>query len=373
VQVTVRRDRGTLIVSVGDVGASLWLRSDGLARHWGDIPGPNAHGVIDASAQAEVRAQCQRLPADLRQVVLEVSNSAVLRLTLELPAATEENLAEVLAFEMDRHTPFRADQVYFGYDIESRDRQRRRIRVRLRVLARATVDAWCQWLDALGLAPTIVGCRDADSGAMLEPVDCGLARGAREPVWQGRIRWAAAAVVAGAAVVSLVLPLNELRDRGRTLGAQVAQARAQANQVLHTLDEIKTLRERAELLVRRKSQMPPVVELLAEVARIFPDDTWVSRFELTNEGVRIRGESKSASALIGMLEESRLFHGAQFASPVTRNQSTDRDRFVLAVKVRKDRWSERGNESSSEPNTGPVGERPARPAVGVAGARGGSR
>src|SRR5450759_6024403 len=40
---------------------------------------------------------------------------------IRLPLATEENLREVLGFEMDRHTPFKAEQVYFDYRIVKRD------------------------------------------------------------------------------------------------------------------------------------------------------------------------------------------------------------------------------------------------------------
>src|SRR6185295_2369308 len=38
-----------------------------------------------------------------------------------LPAATEENLAQVLGFEMDRLTPFKSDEVYFDQRVVSRD------------------------------------------------------------------------------------------------------------------------------------------------------------------------------------------------------------------------------------------------------------
>ena len=39
-----------------------------------------------------------------------------------MPAATEENLPQVLSFEMDRLTPFRSDEVYFDHRVVGRDR-----------------------------------------------------------------------------------------------------------------------------------------------------------------------------------------------------------------------------------------------------------
>ena len=50
-----------------------------------------------------------------------------------MPAATEENLRQVLGFEMDRLTPLRADEVYFDYRVVSRDAAAGQIAVQLAV------------------------------------------------------------------------------------------------------------------------------------------------------------------------------------------------------------------------------------------------
>ena len=47
------------------------------------------------------------------RIVLCIPAERVLQRNLTLPAAAEENLRQVLAFEMDRQTPFKADQIYF--------------------------------------------------------------------------------------------------------------------------------------------------------------------------------------------------------------------------------------------------------------------
>jgi general secretion pathway protein L len=70
-------------------------------------------------AQFPLDARDSALPdihAGTRQVVLLLPPERLLDTTVTLPAATEENLREVLAFEMDQLTPFTVDQVYYGFE-----------------------------------------------------------------------------------------------------------------------------------------------------------------------------------------------------------------------------------------------------------------
>ena len=58
-----------------------------------------------------------------------------------MPAATEENLAQVLSFEMDRLTPFRADEVYFDHRVVGRDAAAATLAVLVAVARRDIVDS----------------------------------------------------------------------------------------------------------------------------------------------------------------------------------------------------------------------------------------
>ena len=68
--------------------------------------------------------------------LLELPAERVLQRTVDLPLAAAENLREVLGFEMDRHTPFKAEDVAFDYHIVSTDRQTKRLLVDLTVAPR---------------------------------------------------------------------------------------------------------------------------------------------------------------------------------------------------------------------------------------------
>ena len=74
------------------------------------------------------------------QVRVLLGADQVLQKRISLPAAIEENLREVMGFELDRHTPFVASQAYYDVKLLRRDPQRDVIDVLLAVAARAVVD-----------------------------------------------------------------------------------------------------------------------------------------------------------------------------------------------------------------------------------------
>ncbi len=60
------------------------------------------------------------------KVAVALPRSQVLRKTIVLPAAVEENLGQALAWDLDRHTPFKPEEVYFDAVVIGRDPRRRK-------------------------------------------------------------------------------------------------------------------------------------------------------------------------------------------------------------------------------------------------------
>src|SRR2546423_2540261 len=99
---------------------------------------------LDAAEQTVLmRSELQRAfqveQAPIR-LALVLSPAQTLRKHLRLPQAVEENLHAAIAFEMDRYTPFRAEQVYFDCAVIARDYEARQIDIALAVAARSVVD-----------------------------------------------------------------------------------------------------------------------------------------------------------------------------------------------------------------------------------------
>ena len=83
-------------------------RAGGSERQLGSIR-------IDAdpdTAKSALRPLIADLDFDRVLVCLHLPAGLALRKIIDLPAAAEENLLQVLAFEMDRLTPFAAEAVH---------------------------------------------------------------------------------------------------------------------------------------------------------------------------------------------------------------------------------------------------------------------
>ena len=116
------------------------------------------------------RSSNPNLPGDrnLRMLLLDAED--VLTRTFTLPLAAEENLREVLSFEIPRKTPFSADQVYYDFVVGSRDAKTRTLVVELVLAPRRVIDRSLEELVGLAIDVDSVSVLRAD-GLRAMPVN----------------------------------------------------------------------------------------------------------------------------------------------------------------------------------------------------------
>src|SRR5712671_8168227 len=76
-----------------------------------------------------------------RTTVLRLGEADVLGKTVTLPLAAERELDQVLAFEMDRETPFSPEDIFWNHRVAQRDRSRGQLAVRLLLVPRTSLAA----------------------------------------------------------------------------------------------------------------------------------------------------------------------------------------------------------------------------------------
>lgn len=308
-------------------------------RHGGDRPG-ELDRIRPGHEDAEMtRERLPRLLADFEEehprTILCLPRRRLLVKRLHLPAATEENLRQVLAFEMDRQTPFKADSVYFDYRILGHDPRTRELILDLVVVPRETLHAAVEEAESRGLVLDGVDAL-ADGTAGPEPFGANLLPAERR-VRRTRTATRVNAALGAAAVLLLGLVMWQSlaikRDRVEALEQRVAEARQEAMAVAELRGELDEAVRSANFLVRKKEGHPVLVNVLQELTQLLPDDTWLTRLRLEDGEAQLYGESQSASRLISILDDSPMLSGANFISPVTTNTSTGDERFNLEVEI----------------------------------------
>ena len=88
---------------------------------------------------------------------------------------------------------------------------------------------------------------------------------------------------------------------------------------------------RQTFLDRSRSGRATAVEVLDELSRRLPDDTYLEKFALEGDRITLIGQSSQASALVGRLEGSKLWRAPALTGALVPDPRTHRDRFTLVA------------------------------------------
>ncbi len=290
-------------------------------------------------ARAMVRTMLEAAGETRGRARLVLAHSDALLRRATMPAATEENLGQVLAFEMDRLTPFRADEVYYDHRVVSRDTAAGTIAVVVAVARRDLVDRHVDLLRSLGVTVEGVTVREdvpqPGGGLNLMPAEL---RGESETP---RARMMKRVLFVLAAVLLLaVLAYPAIRKREAIISLHPVEARAQteAQATDKLAQELERLVAEYNFLLAKKHGTPPVLAYVEEISRLLPDNTWVQQLDLKQAGktreLQIQGETASSSKLIEILEQSTLLQNATTRGTVTRGSLPGTERFFIAAEAK---------------------------------------
>jgi general secretion pathway protein L len=280
------------------------------------------HSVLDENLRALPR-------------VLGLPAASLLRRTLSLPVAALETLDAVLGFELDRQTPFKAEQVYFASRVLKHDAGAKQVQVELLVVPRPVLEQSVAALGALseGLAGVdVLDPRGRRLGVNLLPVE----RRARQPRTQPLIQ-------AGLLLASIVLVffgMGQIVDNRlaavESMQEQVQAQREHAREVSALRAQLEDSAAAANFLAVQKQTQASMLLLLEEVTRLLPDDTFLTRLSVSGNQVSLSGYSSQALKLVGELQKSELLKDAALNGGVQPEPRVSRDLFNINARYGPD-------------------------------------
>ena len=333
-----RRHQGSVLCLAIDArGVRVSHRENGVVHALGEVTYAD-----DGEPSAHDRELLQALTAGLRPESTRCESAVAPGLALvkevDLPAAAQENLHQVLGFEMQRLTPFTAEEVYFQHEILGRRDDR--LRVLIAVVPRHIVDRAIALLPHWNLKPSVAPNRAPPrhlGETSMTDADGGVTLGFRDPSYReprgGGLKaalWLLNLALVGAAVA---VPVVHEQDYLADLQVRLSAALGAAETAAGIADEVERLRAEAQFLADSAAARVSMVELLEELSARLPDETWVFRLDLRDATVHVHGSSTAASSLIATLENSASLSNVRFASPVLREGNTGRDRFHITAEI----------------------------------------
>lgn len=291
-------------------------------------------GQARAAAVRQLMAQQDRA-ADAWTILLPAGS--FVRKSIELPLAAEESLRQVIGFELDRHTPFKAAHAEFDVRVLGRTRDNANIRVEFVAAPRSIVQAMRQQAEALGLRIASISPFIEDSGWRefdLLPHDASARKGLSPALRLNLAIGATFLVLLGAA---LAVPILQKRDAAIRLLPKLDEARAESEKVQKTRSELEKLVTDANFLLGKKYAQVPATQLVEDLSRIFPDTTWIAALEVKAGKQRelvLTGETASATRVVEMLEQIPYLKNPTFRSPLSKTPGQVAERFVIAAEFK---------------------------------------
>ncbi len=320
-----RRERREVVLLLNPDETVVLERTGHRARMIGAVH-------ADPTAQREpLAALLHRVNPGRKPVTICLSGELGLRKIINLPLAARDDLDQLLRFEMDRLTPFRADEVYFAQRIIDTDTANRRIAVELAVAPKSVVE------HALQTAQTV--------GATAARLELGVARqGGEEPLnllphesgdgtSRRRLIRALMLIALFLAVVAVAIPLQRQRTKLAALTDQVAATKVEAEESYALRAQLDQLTQTGYFLLTEKGRRPMATEVLAELTRLVPDQAHLAQLILQDGELQLHGSAATASDLISRLDQSPLFRAPQFRSPVTQDGDDGREYFHVSVEL----------------------------------------
>jgi len=150
------------------------------------------------------------------------------------------------------------------------------------------------------------------------------------------------ALIALIALVVTALPIWQKRVYAISLSRLVDQAKVQADASGALRDELERLTGDYNFALQRKYAFPAALQVVEDVTKLLPDDTWLTQFEMktTARGkdarreIVLRGESANAGRLVSLLEDSKVFEQAAPRSPTTKIQPGPGEIFDLGAQLK---------------------------------------
>jgi general secretion pathway protein L len=279
---------------------------------------------------AGLREALARLPRAMRTTsVLRVSADLLLEREITLPLAAEHDLKRVVAYELDRLTPFRADEVFWSCLAGKRDPARNRVHVRVTVVPYVRVEALLTALLQAGLAPGRIA-----AGGAAEPRIIPLTDDRPVHRWFGPRADAYALGGCGVlAVAAIALPFILQSVASARLDARIETIKPQVTEAEKLRKKITNGATTADAIAAARSQLGTPLQSIALLTDLLPDDTYLTALNMHQRKLTISGRSAAAAKLIGAMAANPQIHNPAFTAPVIRDETNGGEMFSIRAEL----------------------------------------
>jgi general secretion pathway protein L len=255
----------------------------------------------------------------------------------KVPMTARAKLRQAVSFEVKRRSPFRTDDALFDFSSTSMPGDKI-LNVEWATIPEDLIERSKAVAYKLGYFPTAVGIAANSNDKDLKYIF-------DRQKYSSRRRIGKPFAILAASVVFFVCvafyAASQRASQAEALNNAASALKVQAQQAEATRESATRLQSALAFVSNRLGE-PKVLDILAEVTSVLPNDSWVSEFNLKGNQLELVGYSANASSLIGHFSSTPLFEHAHFLAPITPQPNSNSERFDIAVTITGRQQAEAG-------------------------------
>lgn len=304
----------------------VWLMLGGdSARAWTGTPGTPL--ALEGEGR-EAEAVLARHPDLARWLLLAPADVA--QATVVLPQAAAGGLHEALRYEIDRQTPFSADEVAWDARLLAIDPSTRQLQCALVVAPLSRLAPLLARAEALGIALKGVDVTDGEG----VPLGVNLLAPAQrqQPVNRWRRRnLLLAGLALGLVLMAAAVSLQRERLRAARLETLLQQQRGEAAEVAARDQRLRALVAAAQRIQSQRGRRAPLTSVLNALGERLPRSGHVERLSLEGTRLQLGGIAPQSTRLVPALQGSPLWRDVAMSGAVAADTGNAGDRYTLSM------------------------------------------
>lgn len=265
-------------------------------------------------------------------LVYRLDAEAVLVNSRSYPFDVIDSIDDLLLAEVDRLTPFTADEVRLTHHIDGYDWKARELSVKFAVVQKVVAEAAIERAVARGATPD--GLAHIENNIRFDfPRD---AQGQQRNLRRARVQrnlWAVLALLLF--VLAVFTPALQMNREAEALSARLETLRGQADAGATLRDRAAGVEESLRLLRAHGEQTVSPLAMLSHLTETLPDDAWLISVDLRGDQLRITGYAKAPTELVTRITASPRLTDIQYRASGARDPRLNAERFDLTATIVK--------------------------------------
>jgi len=265
------------------------------------------------------------------RVETELAPAHVLFRPLDFPRQAADFLDGMIRTQIDRLTPWSADEAAFGWSPPLASGQER-IELTLAATSKQEIEPLVQLAAGLGAQSLTAFAAPPSGGSNPEKIRV-LDQSLRGAAAHGLDTPRTLRVVLLSAVAAAAISLLAGAYFGDGFDFEQQQLTQRISQRRAALRLGPDGGSAFGLLARRKQTSPSTVVVLEALSKALPDGTYVTELRIDGDKVQVVGMTQDAPSLIRLIEKSPQFARATFFAPTTRAQNAPGEQFHIEARI----------------------------------------